>query len=120
MPQAHQKFIHSLKSKPSLREFVISEGNENLLAIYNDCVDAMAALRNYHLRIVVKYIMIPAKQSQNPQLSEEPSESENKGTGGTDIMKFLKSVRDTTKAALLEEIQSNPNKGTFCQEKECL
>lgn len=104
MPQAHQKFLQSLESKPSVREFVISEGGDSLQTIYNECVDAMATLRNYHLQIVVKYIVIPAKQSQNLQLSEEPSESENKGTGGTDIMKFLKSVRDTTKAALLQEI----------------
>lgn len=104
MPPAHQKFLHSLESKPSVREFVLSEGDDSLLAIYNECVDAMVSLRNYHLQIVAKYIVIPAKQSKNTQPSEEPSESENKGTGGTDVMKFLKSVRDTTKAALLKEI----------------
>lgn len=104
MPPAHQKFLHSLESKPSVREFVLSEGDDSLQAIYNDCVDAMVSLRNYHLQIVAKYIVIPARQSKNTQPSEEPSESENKGTGGTDVMKFLKSVRDTTKAALLKEI----------------
>ncbi|XP_006086315.1 indoleamine 2,3-dioxygenase 1 [Myotis lucifugus] len=104
MPPAHQKFLHSLESKPSVREFVLSEGDDSLLAIYNGCVDAMVSLRNYHLQIVAKYIVIPARQSKNTQPSEEPSESENKGTGGTNVMKFLKSVRDTTKAALLKEI----------------
>ncbi|XP_059541325.1 indoleamine 2,3-dioxygenase 1 [Myotis daubentonii] len=104
MPPAHQKFLHSLESKPSVREFVLSEGDDSLQAIYNECVDAMVSLRNYHLQIVAKYIVIPARQSKNTQPSEEPSESENKGTGGTDVMKFLKSVRDTTKSALLKEI----------------
>nr|KAF6368678.1 indoleamine 2,3-dioxygenase 1 [Myotis myotis] len=104
MPPAHQKFLHSLESKPSVREFVLSEGDDSLQAIYNKCVDAMVSLRNYHLQIVAKYIVIPARQSKNTQPSEEPSESENKGTGGTDVMKFLKSVRDTTKSALLKEI----------------
>ncbi|XP_070263495.1 indoleamine 2,3-dioxygenase 1 [Myotis yumanensis] len=104
MPPAHRKFLRSLESKPSVREFVLSEGDDSLLAIYNGCVDAMVSLRNYHLQIVAKYIVIPARQSKNTQPSEEPSESENKGTGGTDVMKFLKSVRDTTKAALLKEI----------------
>lgn len=103
MPPAHQKFLHSLESKPSVRKFVLSEGDDNLQAIYNECVDAMTSLRNYHLKIVTKYIVIPANLSKN-QPSEDPSEAVNKGTGGTDVMKFLKSVRDTTKAALLKEM----------------
>ncbi|XP_008142081.1 indoleamine 2,3-dioxygenase 1 [Eptesicus fuscus] len=104
MPPAHQKFLHSLESKPSVREFVLSEGDDNLQAIYNNCVDAMVSLRNYHLKIVTRYIVIPASQSKKTQPSEEPSEAVNKGTGGTDVMKFLKSVRDTTKASLLKEM----------------
>ncbi|KAK1341874.1 hypothetical protein QTO34_016625 [Cnephaeus nilssonii] len=101
MPPAHQKFLHSLESKCSVREFVLSEGDDNLQAIYNKCVDAMVSLRKYHLNIVAKYIVIQSKKTQS---SEEPSEAVNKGTGGTDVMKFLKSVRDTTKASLLKKM----------------
>lgn len=101
MPPAHQKFLHSLESKSSVREFVLSEGDDNLQEIYNKCVDAMVSLRKYHLNIVAKYIVIQSKKTQS---SEEPSEAVNKGTGGTDVMKFLKSVRDTTKASLLKKM----------------
>lgn len=104
MPPAHQNFLRSLESGPSVREFVLSEGNDSLQAAYNDCVKAMVSLRSYHLQIVTKYIVIPAhQQSMKNQTPEELSEKENKGTGGTDVMQFLKSVRRTTEIALLKE-----------------
>lgn len=101
MPPAHQNFLHSLESGPSVREFVRSRGDASLQKTYNECVKAMVSLRSYHLQIVTKYIVAPAhQQSKKNQTSEEP---ENKGTGGTDLMKFLKSVRATTEKALLKE-----------------
>ncbi|KAM5278512.1 indoleamine 2,3-dioxygenase 1 [Hipposideros larvatus] len=104
MPPAHQNFLHSLESGPSVREFVLSKGDTSLQATYNECVNAMVSLRSYHLQIVTKYIVIPAhQQSKKNQTSQEPSDQENKGTGGTDLMRFLKSVRGTTEKALLKE-----------------
>ncbi|XP_053772795.1 indoleamine 2,3-dioxygenase 1 isoform X2 [Desmodus rotundus] len=104
MPPAHQRFLRSLESGPSVREFVLSKNDENLTAAYNDCVKAMVSLRSYHLQIVTMYILIPAsKKSKKPKTSEKPSEMESKGTGGTDVMKFLRNVRGTTEKALLKE-----------------
>nr|ACC96232.1 indoleamine 2,3-dioxygenase [Ovis aries] len=104
MPPAHQSFLLSLKAKPSVREFVLSKGNATLQKTYNECVEAMVSLRNYHLGIVTKYIMIPAsRQSKVERSSEEASESESKGTGGTNIMDFLKTVRVKTVSCLLKE-----------------
>ena len=60
----------------------------------------MVSLRNYHLQIVAKYIVIPARQQ--PQV-EENLEEENRGTGGTNVMDFLKTVRSKTKNSLLKE-----------------
>lgn len=102
MPLAHRKFLQSLESAPSVREFVISKGDAKLKADYNECVKAMADLRKYHLKIVAKYIVIPSKNKHKPNSpSEETSEPENKGTGGTSVMTFLKSVRNTTEKFLL-------------------
>ena len=104
MPPAHQRFLRSLESGPSVREFVLSKNDENLTAAYNDCVKAMVSLRSYHLQIVTMYILIPAsKKSKKARTSEKPSEMESKGTGGTDVMKFLRNVRGTTEKALLKE-----------------
>lgn len=102
MLPAHQNFLHSLESAPSLREFVLSKGDASVQASYNECVKAMVSLRSYHLQIVTKYILIPAnQQSKKNQTSTESSELESKGTGGTNLMDFLKAVRGTTEKALL-------------------
>ncbi|XP_059765315.1 indoleamine 2,3-dioxygenase 1 [Balaenoptera ricei] len=104
MPSAHQNFLRSLESGPSVRKFVLSKGDATLQEIYNECVQAMVSLRDYHLQIVVKYIVIPASRpSKKKQTSKEPSEPESKGTGGTDIMGFLKTVRRKTVKSLLKE-----------------
>ncbi|XP_032269217.1 indoleamine 2,3-dioxygenase 1 [Phoca vitulina] len=91
MPPAHQEFLLSLESGPSVREFVLSKGDDELQADYNECVKAMVSLRNYHLQMVTKYIVIPSNQE------------DNKGTGGTSVMTFLKSVRGTTEKFLLRD-----------------
>uniref|UniRef100_A0A8D0V5M7 Indoleamine 2,3-dioxygenase 1 n=1 Tax=Sus scrofa TaxID=9823 RepID=A0A8D0V5M7_PIG len=104
MPPAHRNFLHSLESGPSVREFVLSKGDALLQETYNECVQAMVSLRNYHLQIVTKYIVIPAsQQAKKKQASEEPSEEENRGTGGTNVIDFLKTVRGTTVRSLLKE-----------------
>ncbi|XP_012580236.1 PREDICTED: indoleamine 2,3-dioxygenase 1 [Condylura cristata] len=102
MPPAHRNFLHSLESKPSLRSFIKSKNNATLKESYNKCVAAMVNLRNYHLSIVVKYIITPSRQkSKQNQTSETSEEEENKGTGGTNLMDFLKTVKKRTEDFLL-------------------
>ncbi|XP_039319306.1 indoleamine 2,3-dioxygenase 1 [Saimiri boliviensis] len=103
MPPAHRNFLCSLESNPSVREFVLLKGDADLREAYDACVKALVDLRNYHLQIVTKYILIPASQKSKNETSKEPSKQENKGTGGTDLMNFLKTVRTTTQKSLLKE-----------------
>lgn len=105
MPPAHQSFLLSLKSRPSVRDFVLSKGNATLQETYDKCVQAMVSLRDYHLQIVAKYIIIPASQQSQSKAesSEEDLKAESKGTGGTNLMDFLKSVRGKTVKSLLKE-----------------
>ncbi|CAI9171820.1 unnamed protein product [Rangifer tarandus platyrhynchus] len=103
MPPAHQSFLLSLKSRPSVREFVLSKGNAMLQETYDECVQAMVSLRNYHLKIVVKYILIPASRQSKAESSIEDLEAESRGTGGTNLMDFLKTVRGKTVNCLLKE-----------------
>ncbi|XP_058526385.1 indoleamine 2,3-dioxygenase 1 [Ochotona princeps] len=104
MPPAHRGFLGSLEAAPSIREFVLSKKDAGLREAYDKCVKALVDLRNYHLQIVTKYIVIPARQKSGKNgKAEEPSELENQGTGGTDVMNFLKTVRGTTEKSLLKE-----------------
>ncbi|XP_042639596.1 indoleamine 2,3-dioxygenase 1 [Orycteropus afer afer] len=104
MPPAHKAFLESLEKGPSVREFVLSNGDTSLKSVYDECVKALVSLRNYHLQVVTKYIVIPARQqNKDNQTSEDPSEAENRGTGGTNVMTFLKTVRNTTEKYLMKE-----------------
>lgn len=101
MPPAHCAFLRSLESGPSVREFVISRGNEDLQDAYNKCVNGLLSLRRFHLEIVKTYIVEPSKKQQHGGGSKSEEPSENRGTGGTDLMNFLKNVKDATEKALL-------------------
>lgn len=104
MPPAHRGFLSSLEAAPSIREFIVSENDTGLQEAYDECVKALVALRSYHLQIVAKYIVIPARQKAKEKEGEEkPAALENQGTGGTDVMNFLKTVRGTTEKSLLKE-----------------
>uniref|UniRef100_G3VWQ4 Indoleamine 2,3-dioxygenase 1 n=1 Tax=Sarcophilus harrisii TaxID=9305 RepID=G3VWQ4_SARHA len=90
MPSPHKIFLEAVASHSSVRDFVSSSDDIQLKKAYNECVKALVHIRNYHLQVVNKYII-------------SPSNDEVKGTGGTNLLIFLRSVRDTTKRALLEE-----------------
>ena len=99
MPPVHQDFLHFLETCPSAREFVLSSDDADLKEAYDNSVQALVSLRNYHLGIVKTYILDPAKM----QSGEEEGEQENIGTGGTDFMSVLKTVRTKTKQSLLKD-----------------
>ena len=102
MPPAHRNFLSSLESVPPVRDFVISRRNESLKKAYNECVNGLVSVRKFHLAIVDTYIVKASRQKPTDgHTSREPSNVENRGTGGTDVMNFLKSVKDTTEKALL-------------------
>ncbi|XP_036604122.1 indoleamine 2,3-dioxygenase 1 [Trichosurus vulpecula] len=101
MPPSHKDFLEAVTSSPSVRDFVISCGDTKLKKDYNECINALVKLRSYHIQVVTKYILNPSNK-QNNEKGKKSSENEEKGTGGTNLMTFLKTVRDTTKKALLE------------------
>ncbi|XP_043932966.1 indoleamine 2,3-dioxygenase 2-like [Protopterus annectens] len=109
MPPSHKAFIQEVHALSSVRAYIMSAGNVKLTTAYNLCITALKELRNYHISMVTRYIIVAAanvkadKVSQNhgTNLQKTNSVLEERGTGGTGIMCFLKSVRDTTKAALM-------------------
>ncbi|KAJ2917531.1 hypothetical protein MD484_g2861, partial [Candolleomyces efflorescens] len=106
-----------------------SDGDgQRVLEAYNAAVGALKVFRDKHMIIVTLYIIGPARRkdagsvvtstststasTSSPSSSKEKGETQAKreplkGTGGTDLVKFLKSVRDQTKDALLEPSPSS-------------
>lgn len=109
MPPSHKQFIENISSRLSLRSFVLQKADERLTHRFKQCVACLVDFRNYHINTVTRYITIPASRAKllcaNKQgLAEEldairraPTALEERGTGGSEIMTFLKKVRDETK-----------------------
>ncbi|XP_048874564.1 indoleamine 2,3-dioxygenase 2-like isoform X10 [Brienomyrus brachyistius] len=97
MPPAHRHLIEVLESRTPLRSYVENSGEQDLIDTYDKCVKALAALRCYHLQAVSSYVSAPSKSAHRGN----PTPREEKGTGGTDAFRFLKSVRDSTNNVLI-------------------
>ncbi|TFK27865.1 tryptophan 2,3-dioxygenase [Coprinopsis marcescibilis] len=113
MPRHHRAFLNHLANNPRpIRDLVLvqsGEGHEpgnKLLDSYNAAVQALKEFRDKHMIIAALYIIGPARriaageretQGKAGQVSEPL-----KGTGGTDLAKFLKGIRDQTRGAILE------------------
>uniref|UniRef100_A0A8B9P146 I23O2 dioxygenase n=1 Tax=Apteryx owenii TaxID=8824 RepID=A0A8B9P146_APTOW len=100
MPPPHRAFVEEIQRAPSLRQHVLSSGNGKLCAAFNQCVSALTDFRTHHIAIVTKYITTPA-DGAGPPPGKPPSLLEAKGTGGSHIFRFLKSVRDTTREGMI-------------------
>jgi indoleamine 2,3-dioxygenase len=107
MPQTHRTFLHHLSSNPwPLRALVLDSANDEALKAYNAAVQALKGFRDAHIRIVTIYIMGPARHAQKQGIADSDNDAGTrlvKGTGGTDLATFLKSVRDLTAETIISE-----------------
>ena len=110
MPRGHRQFLEHIESVANIREYVqTSVSGEDVLAAYNLAVSRLGGLRDIHLRIVARYIIAPSRRPSiiTPVglnlavVSTKESLKKLSGTGGTELMPFLKQVRDETKATTL-------------------
>ncbi|XP_075714794.1 indoleamine 2,3-dioxygenase 2-like [Rhinoderma darwinii] len=103
MPPAHNKFISWVREAPSLSEYIVKAEDETLLSTFNQCIAALTQLRSLHIRIVSKYVNaagVRARMKTN-QKENQGQDHQERGTGGSQAMTFLKSVRDTCKEGML-------------------
>ncbi|KAL0979441.1 hypothetical protein UPYG_G00185080 [Umbra pygmaea] len=107
MPPAHKSLIQDISLQPSLRGFVQKQDSETLTAAFQLCVTKLLAFRSYHINVVSRFITLPAARarklrnqgnhSQKETVNRAPTALEETGTGGSGIMSFLKTVRDSTR-----------------------
>lgn len=95
MPRKHREFLDLLSHQPPIRGYAVQSGDFELIKSYNQAVEAFGEFRSTHIVLVTRYIVMQKKHSVNVSL-------EDKGTGGTPFMSFLKQVRDDTVALLIE------------------
>ncbi|XP_067084597.1 indoleamine 2,3-dioxygenase 1 [Osmerus mordax] len=118
MPPAHKRFIRDISRQLPLRTFVQEQASEPLTRAFQLCVANLLAMRSYHINVVSRYITVPAararqlraqgKSSAGDTVSRAPTVLEDRGTGGSGIMCFLKSVRNRTRDVSLP-VKANDN-----------
>jgi hypothetical protein len=112
MPGPHREFLELMKSASNIRAYALSHRNvPDVQRVYNEAVSRLGALRDNHIRVVARYIFIPAGKECPLNGCAHMQESE-RGTGGTDIMQFLRTTRDTTKLACCEGPKASTAKET--------
>ncbi|XP_019740982.1 indoleamine 2,3-dioxygenase 1 isoform X1 [Hippocampus comes] len=113
MLPSHRQLIRDISLQPSLRTFVQQHASEQLTEAFQECVSHLLALRSYHITVVTRFITIPASKARQRRnqsreaeagvIGKAPVALQERGTGGTDIMSFLKTVRNQTRDTLLPE-----------------
>ncbi|EXJ71328.1 indoleamine 2,3-dioxygenase [Cladophialophora psammophila CBS 110553] len=124
MPRPHRKFLARVARMRNLREYISrTTTSTELQAAYNGAVTAVVRLRNSHIQIVARYIVMPSRsppaqyivqrkganlatacstQQHAGEMDEDASVTRQlHGTGGTSVMPFLKRTRDETREAMM-------------------
>lgn len=111
MPTSHRRFLEHFSQIVNVQPYARrDDANPVMRAAFDEAVEAMTAFRDIHIQIVARYIVAPSRtaKTNNSEIAKNIASassgssqtlSELKGTGGTDLMVFLKQTRDETRAA---------------------
>lgn len=109
MPGGHRAFLEEMESIVNIREYAESTSISEVTEAYNLAVRELELFRNVHIQVVTRFIVTPSRQKKpnvHPGLnlavaSSNTDSKELSGTGGTQLLPFLKQSRDETKDATL-------------------
>lgn len=112
MPAQHRRFLEHLAKVVNLRTFCLANKNDLVLSeAYDACIAMLKVFRDKHLAIVTRFIVLPASKSRQQPANiakDMPRQAKGlaalvpkdktdlRGTGGTNLMSFLKQSRDET------------------------
>lgn len=120
MPGPHAQFLNDVSGVANIREFVEDHCDDTQLCLaYDACLAMLSAFRDKHIAIVTRYIITPSREvrarsrSRSPEVtrqrmnlavaSRKNHATNQKGTGGTALIPFLKQARDETGEPAVEE-----------------
>jgi len=115
MPHPHRCFLSHLAKNPRpLRDFVMTACSEDTPAnsamkeAYNKAVSSLKEFRDSHMVIAGLYIIGPARRAAEALVHDTSVSSSASlkdraitGTGGTDLLSFLKGVKKQTVLTLI-------------------
>jgi indoleamine 2,3-dioxygenase len=108
MPGGHRAFLEKIEEVANIRQYAeTSASGDEIVAAYNLAVATLGELRDKHIKIVARYIIGPSRKLgsiENMGINlavASTGKSSMTGTGGTQLMPFLKQSRDETKEMAL-------------------
>nr|XP_022315934.1 myoglobin-like [Crassostrea virginica] len=93
----HAEFISLIARETNLKQYAEKDGGDATIS-YNEAIQSVTDFRSYHIQVVTKYIIITSSKESRNRDFESVSK---KGTGGSSLIPFLKSIRDATDRALI-------------------
>lgn len=107
MPGPHRRFLAKIDLMANIRAFALATGShprqEELRLAFQSAVQALSDLRGTHMQMVARYIIVPSRQASMPGRLNlavaSPTNRRLTGTGGTDLIPFLKQTRAETDRA---------------------
>ncbi|KAH8887845.1 indoleamine 2,3-dioxygenase [Thozetella sp. PMI_491] len=73
MPGAHARFLNDVQAVANIREFVQEHrDDQNLCLAYDACLSMLRALRDKHIAIVTRYIVVPSREVRARSRSRSP------------------------------------------------
>lgn len=115
MPGRHAEFLEHVSNVSNIRKFVHdNKDKRDLCLAYDACLAMLSAFRDKHIAIVTRYIITPSRESRarspetgrpklNLAVASKNANNNQKGTGGTALIPFLKQARDETGEPAVEE-----------------
>lgn len=104
MPKEHRDFLYAA-DQSQIRLFVCEQNNPELVLAYDACVAMVKAFRDKHIQLVTRYVVLQAKKVptmgslgtlRSGLAKKKKADAEERGTGGTSLLPFLKQCRDET------------------------
>ncbi|KAF2851828.1 indoleamine 2,3-dioxygenase alpha type [Plenodomus tracheiphilus IPT5] len=114
MPGPHRRFLEHMESIANIREYVsLNRRDRALTTAYDACLAMLRSLRDKHIQLVSRYIIIKSRETRSHSRSLSPKQGSSqrvniantlartgskklRGTGGTALIPFLKQARDET------------------------
>ncbi|KAI9813487.1 MAG: hypothetical protein M1827_004163 [Pycnora praestabilis] len=121
MPGPHRRFLEHVSNVANIRDYVESHRSNRALCIaFDACLAMLRALRDKHIQMVSRYIIVKSRESRShtrslsPRAAPQPMniasagsqkhfskdgraiKKKLRGTGGTALIPFLKQARDET------------------------
>lgn len=109
MPRSSTQFLNHLSSVSNIRDYVIrNQNNEKITLAYDACLAILKSFRDKHIQIVTRYVILQANKKSGSEtlktgLAMTHGKREQKGTGGTALIPFLKQCRDETGSSAASE-----------------